>query len=316
MNERYIRRRYFNPKSPGSFSGLEGFFQNSVYKNKEEVKNVLENLYTFNVHKDIKKRFKRMPYFTVFIDHIWTSDVIYYTQYKHQNRQHAYILLVSDTFSKYLWCVPLKNKKSETVRDALKHIMKTSKRRPQMLHTDRGTEYFGAPTKSFLKQNGIRLYATNSHLKAMLAERLVKTIKLKIERIFTHTGKKNWINYLDDIVHSYNNSIHSAINMKPVDVNASNESQVWTNLYKKYIGKEKPTPKYNIGDHVKIAKFKLPLEKGYTANYSEETYTIYEVYEYSPVVVYLLKDQDGNIVNGKFHEQELVKVNSFENSDE
>jgi len=58
MNERYIRRRYFNKKATGSFSGFNNFFNNNTYKDKTEVKKTIESLYTYNVHRDAKRKFK------------------------------------------------------------------------------------------------------------------------------------------------------------------------------------------------------------------------------------------------------------------
>jgi transposase InsO family protein len=316
MDARYVKRRYLSYRQPGSFSGLQGFFQNSAYKDKSEVEKTLSSLYTYNLHRPVKKKFKRQPYFSSFIDHIWTSDTIYYPKYKYQNRQHSYILIVVDTFSKFLWCYPLKNKKAEGVRDGLLHIIKVSKRKPQLLHTDKGTEYYASSVKELLKEKGIRLYSTHSPLKAMIAERMVRTLKSRLERIFTHTGKNNWIDHLDNVVYSINNTINRSIKMKPAEVNKRNEGEVWHNLYKKYIQAKSKPAYFKVGDYVKIANTKLVFDKGYTSNYSKETFIISEISKRFPVTMYRLTDAKRNTLEGQFYEPELIKVETLENHDE
>jgi transposase InsO family protein len=316
MDPRYVRRRYFSARQPASFSGLSGFFDNSIYKDKTKVQEALSDLYTYNVHRPLRKTFKRFPYFTAFKDHIWASDTIYYPKYKHQNRQNAYILLVIDTFSKFLWCEPLKNKKADGVRVALAKIITTSKRRPQLLHTDKGTEYYAGPVKSYLKEQGIRIYSTHSPLKSMIAERAVRTVKSRLERLFTFNGKHNWIDHLEDVVHSINNTVHRSIKMRPIDVSAKNEGEVWAALYGRYVLKKEQPPKFNKGDFVKVAKTKLLFEKGYTSNYSKETFIVKEISKLVPVPMYRLADSQENDIEGQFHGSELIKVGTLQNSDQ
>ena len=52
---------------------------------------------------------------------------------------YTFLLLVIDVFSKYGWIIPLKNKKGETVAEALKTIFE--ERKPEKLWTDKGKEF-------------------------------------------------------------------------------------------------------------------------------------------------------------------------------
>ena len=74
-----------------------------------------------------------------------------------------------------------------------------------------------------------------------------------------------YINKSDDIVNEYNNTHHRTIKMKPVDVKDD-----------KYIDFEievnDKDPKFKVGDHVRISRYKNIFAKGYTSNWSEESF--------------------------------------------
>ena len=66
--------------------------------------------------------------------------------------------MVIDVFSKYGWIVPLKDKKTKSVSSAFDEIFKKNKRKPEMLWTDKGSEFISKHFKEFLKKNKIELY--------------------------------------------------------------------------------------------------------------------------------------------------------------
>ena len=71
-------------------------------------------------------------------------------------------------------------------------------------------------------------------------------------------------------------------------------------------------PKYSIGDKVRISLSKNAFEKGYTANWSEQIYVIYDI-KSSNVHYYFLKDLNEEKLDGSFYEPELLKTNMKEN---
>ena len=56
-------------------------------------------------------------------------------------------------------------------------------------------------------------------------------MKEKMFRYFTAKGTYKYIDILDDLVESYNNSYHRTIKMAPIDVNIDNQDVVWANTY-------------------------------------------------------------------------------------
>ena len=110
-------------------------------------------------------------------------------------------------------------------------------------------------------------------------------------------GDGNWVNILNDAVITYNNNIHSAINMTPAD--ASN----YPDKVKYYVKSNKAT---QVGDYVRNADKRNIFSKGYTSNWNRELFKVNEVLNTQPLT-YKMEDINGEIIEGKYYEQELLK---------
>ena len=65
------------------------------------------------------------------------------------------------------------------------------------------------------------MYSKHNEGKSVIVERFIRTLKTKIYKYMTSISKNVYIDKLDDIVNKYNNTYHSTIKMKPVDVKSS-----------------------------------------------------------------------------------------------
>ena len=223
------------------------------------------------------------------------------TAFKDYNNGYTFLLLVIDTFSKYGYLIPLKNKKGETVADALKDIFK--KRKPGKLWTDKGKEFYNKNVKDL-----VELYSTENEEKSSIAERWVRTIKEKMWKYFTDNNTYKYIDVLPDLVEDYNNTVHSSTKFTPKEASKKkNELTVWRNLYPDRYKKYNITPKFSVGDEVRITKKKKVFEKGYTTRWTEEIFTITEIQNTNPVT-YKLADLQGEEIKGTFYEPELQKT--------
>ena len=83
------------------------------------------------------------------IDNDWASDLIDMQTFSQWNNGIKYLLMVIDVFSKYGWIEPLKNKKGTTVANAFDNIFKSG-RKPRLLWTDKGTEFYNTNVKQLL----------------------------------------------------------------------------------------------------------------------------------------------------------------------
>ena len=120
----------------------------------------------------------------------------------------------------------------------------------------------------------------------------------------TAISKNVYIDKLDDIVNEYNNTYHRTIKMKPADVK--------DNTYIDFkIEANDKDPKFKVGNHVRISKYKNIFAKGYTPNWSEEFFVIKKVKNIVPWT-YVVNDLNGEEIIGTFYEKELQKTNQQE----
>ena len=67
-------------------------------------------------------------------------------------------------------------------------------------------------------------------------------------------------------------------------------------------------PKFKIGDHVRISKYKNIFAKVYTPNQSEDIFVVKKVKNRVPWT-YVINDLNGEENTGSFYEKELQKTN-------
>ena len=86
----------------------------------------------------------------------------------------------------------------------------------------------------------------------------------------TSVSKNVCINKLDDIVSEYNNTYHRTIKMKPVDI----KDNTYIDFKKEIDDKD---PKFKVGDHARISKYKNFIGKGHTPNWSDKVFVISKI---------------------------------------
>ena len=153
--------------------------------------------------------------------------------------------------------------------------MISSKRKPNLIESDRGTEFYNNIFQDFLNKNDIKLYSRNSSYVAVFAERFNRTIRDLLEKPVFERGDANWIDVLPTITKQYNNRIHSSTKLTPIKASLKkNESYVYKNLLDK---RKKIKPKFQINDLVRVADLKITFSKGDTTNWSYKLYKITEI---------------------------------------
>ena len=120
----------------------------------------------------------------------------------------------------------------------------------------------------------------------------------------TSVSKNVYINKLVDIVNEYNNKYHRRIKMKPVDA----KDNTYIDSVKAVNDKD---PKFKVGGHVRISKYKNIFAKGYMPNWSEEVFVIKKVKNTVPWT-YVINDLNSEEIIGTFYEKELQKTNQQE----
>ena len=243
---------------------------------------------------------------TYYPGQIVQSDLIDMQKYSQKNSGFNYILVVIDCFSKFLWCVPLKNKTAKETGTGLRSILNSMQFPVQTMIFDQGLEYVNFIVQNLLKERGIYSYHILTKTKASSAERVIKTIKNTTWKIFTHQKNHRWIDILDDLTQNYNNTFHKTIQMKPSQVTWENRKKVFKTMYPKR--SIKVHCRLKKGDKVRIGLNKNIFEKGFTQNWGKEIFEIFRVFQKNGVCWYRLKDKDGNIYHKQKYFNQLNQV--------
>ena len=224
-----------------------------------------------------------------------------------------YIFNVIETFSKFAWAVPIKSKDGVTVSKAFEKIIKSTKSQnhkpPNLLHTDKGTEFENNHFKNLLDVFKIRMYHTENLEKSAIVERLNRTLNNKLKVQFEVRNNKKWVDILQKLLDEYNfKDIHRSIGMTPSEVNKSNEGDVLRTLFR-HSREKKSVVKFQVGDRVRITSYKYTFNKKYDSNWTREIFVIDEILKTQPVTYKIreLKGKRKQII-GTFYNQELQKT--------
>ena len=210
------------------------------------------------------------------IDDTWSLDILDLKDYgPENNRGYRYVLVVIERFSKFGWTIPLKNKNAQTIKDSFENILISSKRKPNLIETDRGKEFYNNIFQDFLNKNNIKLYSRNTSLGAVFAERFNRTIRDLLKKIVFEQGDAKWIDILPTITKQYNNKVHSSTKLTPIQASLKkNEGYVYKNLLDK---RNKMEPKFQKNDLVRIGDLRKTFSKGDTTNWSYKLYKNTEI---------------------------------------
>ena len=116
----------------------------------------------------------------------------------------------------------------------------------------------------------------------------------------TAVSKKVYFDMLNDIVNKYNNTVHRTIEMKPVEVTSDSYAE-----YNEDFNITKP--KFKVGDHVRISKYKNIFAKGYTQNWLEEVFVVSKI-KSTVSWTYVISDLNVEKIAGSFYGKELQKT--------
>ena len=130
--------------------------------------------------KPIIRKFKKRTVYSGFKDNIWGADLAYMQLMGKFNNGFRFLLCVIDVFSKYAWVVPLKDKKGVSIVDAFQKILDKSRRKPNKIWVNKGSEFYNNSFKKWLKDNDIEMYLIHNEGKSVDAERFIRTLKTKI----------------------------------------------------------------------------------------------------------------------------------------
>ena len=271
-SDKVLRDKAFKIASDTKYDGYQRGLASMVYKffDKKSKGSGITNQSNYQLanelHKPIIKNFKKRKVYSSFKQNIWGVDLADMQSLNKYNKGIKYLLCAINLFSKYAWVIPLKDKKRTSIVIVFKKIISKG-RKPNKIWVDQGSEFYNQSFKAFLKINNIEMYSTFNECKSVVAERFIRTLKNKIFKHMTAISKNVYFDVLNDIVNKYNNTIHRTIKMKPIDVTDDSLAEYNEEFNKK-------GPKFKVGDHVRISKYKNIFAEGYVPNWSEKVFIV------------------------------------------
>ena len=259
------------------------------------IKNILEVVLQMKLDKinNLQMNFinqssgKKRKVYSSFKDNIWGADLADMQLISKYSKGIRYLICTIDLFSKYAWIFPLKDKKVVSIVNAFQKIIDNSKRKPNKIQADQGSEFYNSQFKEVLKENHMEKYSTYNEGKSAVAEKFIKTLKNKIYKHMTAVLKD--FDVLDVIVDEYDNTFHKTIKIKPIDIKLDSYS-----VYN--VESNEKDPKFKAGDHVRISKYKNIFAKVYTPNWYEEVFAISKIKNTVPWT-YVINDlNDGETI--------------------
>ena len=300
-----FRDKAFNiaedPKYDGYQYGLVSivykFFDKKTSGSGIKNENISSKELSEKLHKPITRKLNKRKVQSFFIDNIWGADLADMQLISKFHKGIRFLLYVIDIYSKYAWVIPLKDKKGITITSAFQKILKESNRKSNKIWVDEDSEFYIRSMKSWLEENDIEMCSTPNEGKSVVAKRFIRTLNNKVYKYMTSISKNVYIDKLNDIVNKYDNTYHSTIKMKSVDVKSSTYIDSSKEINNKH-------PKFKIGNIIRISKYKNIFAKGYIPNWSEEVFVIKKV-KNTVLWTYVISDLKGKEIVGTFYEKEL-----------
>ena len=325
--ERYLIKIYHDTRNPASYSRIEKLYNYVKSQGKKKISNKqirvwLSKQEPYTAHRPVRRYFRRPRVLAFSKNYQWDSDTANMTSYQKQNDNYSYFTVFIDIFTRYLFTYPLKTLTGVEIVEVMQKVMEKQETKPKILRTDQGSEYKNKQVEKFLSQEKIKHVFTYYETKANYAERVIKTIKLKNFKYFTAKETYRWIDQLENITITYNNSKHRSIKMSPTEAKSVDNYELWRNQYheisakkgaddkknsnKKFLKARRfKTFKYKIGDRVKISFLKEKFDREYSQKWSKEVFTVIDRKFNQGFPMYILKDYNNDIIKSYFYEPEF-----------
>ena len=327
--QQLLKNIYHDPKSPAAFAGINPLYREAKKQNplitKKDVIHFLEGDRTYTLHRPRRIHFKRSKTIGSGLYTDIQMDLADMQKLSRHNRGYNYILLGVCVLSKMFFVSPVKSKKHDDMVVAMESLLKKIPISPSRIFTDKGREFIlnkkikykedwenKIRTVDFYKERGIKkLWSSTKTIKAAIAERGIRTFKSRLYRYFSEKHTLNWVDVLDQLIDSINNTPSRVTGLKPVDVTFKNAQQVFIKLFGNEFRQNKQKNKYKRGDHVRLANYREVFDKGYLPTFSDEILEVDDVKKGNPTT-YKVKDSNSTQFKGRFYNEDLGKTRKDE----
>lgn len=311
---------------PSAYSGIDIFAKENPTIKSSAIKNeILPSIPTYQKFRGKKEPQIYNPYFVRSLRKVIQADLLHMLHPKDlvsDNSGHKYILVIQDVFSRKVWTRALKDKSAKTVNPKFKSIlaeMKPFKKRARLI-IDRGTEFLNKTFTAMLASENISItHPSDGH--AAHVERAILSLQRLLYQHIEQTGGSNlnWTKFLPKATDIMNRRHHRIIKSSPNNAelakNKDSINQAMALYRQKAFEKKRKNKKakFQLGDLVRIQRWKNKFARGYDRNFSTEVFIVTKVLSHLPITMYTVKDTEKNRIQGNFYANELssVKGNLF-----
>ena len=210
--DKVLRDKAYDIASNSEYGGYQKGLASMVYKffdkklmgsGFKKLKNTTKSsssILAAELHILIIKKFDKRKVFSQFKENIWGVDLADMQSLSRKNKGVKYLLCAIDLYSKYAFVIPLKDKKGISIVNAFNKIIKQSNRKPNKIWVDQGGEFYNNVFEKWFSDNDVNMYSTYNEAKSVVAERFIRTLKNKLYKHMTATGKNVYYDVLDDVL--------------------------------------------------------------------------------------------------------------------
>ena len=245
-------------------------------------------------------------------------DLIDMSNQSRQNHGYKWLQSIIDMHSRRVWVFPLKTKKPEDVLPGLRTAFNDVDDNPRTikedvsLTTDAGSEYKGVVAR-YLNDKKIQHFVGNpsdgTDRRTAHIESFNRTILNYIKRLWTATGKLNWVDSLQKLADNYNSTRHRIIKAKPIDI--------WNGTKKSAERKKQITyDDLQIGDYVRV---RLPVDN-FKKKGREQVWStvVYKIIDREGMRYMIINSNDENALERTplktlYYPRDLLKVTKTKN---
>ena len=240
---------------------------------RKEVKEFVDNQ---ECNQLFKKQKRIKDYFPICAKHkfeILQIDLVDMSNIARANENYKYLIVCVDVFSRLAFVVPMKNKETLTIIEAIEEVFDITE--PHIINCDNGSEFISHDFKKFVKERGITInyVSVHDHHKLGLVDRMVRNLRERINKYLVMHNTTKYIDVLPNIVYNYKHSFHSQIKKAPIEVDEEDEKVIELTRRKIEKAKQEET-KFHVGDNVRFILNKALFDKGTLPKWSKEVHNI------------------------------------------
>lgn len=232
--ELVLRDLYYSPKT--GYRSTDHLYELAKSENPDITRNYvrewLQKQHTFSKHKRWNNpKHYRKTFVWDLGEQIQLDLITFLAKHSEENDGYKYIIMGIELLSRFAISIPVRKKEGKVMKEGIIEFLQKFKDRfhgyPKLIQFDEGSEFLNKDVIPVLKEHDITYFSTSSARKASIVERLNRTIKEKILKMFDRNGNHDWLSYLNDLVENYNTQDNRSIGTKPIDVNETNKYTIW-----------------------------------------------------------------------------------------